>query len=67
MPPVRQEYNAKARRSTAGTRKKGKLKKRKQDGQVNDVDPNAEIVAPKSTREKELDRRERLKQEVCLV
>ncbi|KAF9454792.1 DHX37 protein [Macrolepiota fuliginosa MF-IS2] len=64
MPPVRQEYNAKARRSTAGTRKKGKLKKRTQEEQANDTDPNAEIVVPKSAQEKELDKRQRLREEL---
>lgn len=62
MPPVRQEFNAKARRSTAGTRKKGKLKKRKQE---DDADPNVEIITPKNAQEKELNKRERLREEVC--
>ncbi|KXN93411.1 Putative ATP-dependent RNA helicase PB1A10.06c [Leucoagaricus sp. SymC.cos] len=64
MPQTRQEYNAKARRSTAGTRKKGKVKKRKRSSQADDANPNAEIVVPKSTQEKELDKRERMREEL---
>ncbi len=64
MPPVRHEYNAKARRSTAGTRKKGKLKRRKEQ-QTEDTNTNAEITVQKSAQEKELDKRERLREEVC--
>lgn len=64
MPPTRQEYNAKARRSTAGTRKKGKLKKKKSENQMNDANPNAEIIIPKAEKEKELEKRERLREEL---
>lgn len=64
MPPIRQGYNAKARQSTSGTRKKGKLKKRKEQ-QAEAIDSNAEIIVQKPTQEKELDKRERLRQEVC--
>jgi hypothetical protein len=66
MPPVRQEYNAKGRQSTGGKRKKGKIQKRKPAEPVEEDDPNAEIVAKKSTTEKEQTRQERLK-EVCCV
>jgi hypothetical protein len=62
MPPKRQEHNAKAR---AGTRKKGKLKKYKEEAKTDDVDPNAEIIAKKSAQLKDSDRKERLKEEVC--
>lgn len=64
MHTPRERHNAKARQSTAGQRKKGK---RKATSIVKDpdYDPNAEIIAPKSEEQKELDRRERLRQEVC--
>jgi ATP-dependent RNA helicase DHX37/DHR1 len=65
MPPTRQEYNAKARRSTAGTRKKRMLKRRKTDGQADDTNPNAEIIVPKSVQGKELDKKKRMREEVC--
>ena len=68
---TRQRYNAKARQSTVGGsshKKKGKRKSLDPLGQdVPEVDPNAEIVVPKSEEQKELDRREKLRQEVRLT
>jgi ATP-dependent RNA helicase DHX37/DHR1 len=58
--------NLKARRSTAGSRKKGKSR-RKSNGVVptTDVpDPNAAILEYKSLEDKERDRKERLIREV---
>ncbi|KAJ3568750.1 hypothetical protein NP233_g5510 [Leucocoprinus birnbaumii] len=64
MPPTRQEYNAKARRSTAGVRKKGKLKRRTSKDQTEDANPNAEIIIPKTEQTKELDKRQQLREEL---
>ena len=65
---TRQRYNAKARQSTVGGsshKKKGKRKLQEPPPQdASEVDPNAEIVVPKSEEQKELDRREKLRQEV---
>ncbi|PCH40127.1 nucleoside triphosphate hydrolase protein [Wolfiporia cocos MD-104 SS10] len=60
----RQRYNAKARQSAVGShKKKGKRKNaEKKDGEQ--IDTNAEIVVPKSQEQKELSRKERLKQEL---
>jgi len=65
MPSTRQEFNVKARRSTAGTRKKGKMKRHKSEKQSEDVNPNAEIIIPKNEKEGELAKRERTREEVC--
>ncbi|KAI0697135.1 P-loop containing nucleoside triphosphate hydrolase protein [Cytidiella melzeri] len=62
--PVRQGYNAKARQSTAGSRKKGKRKTKLIDIAEREHDTNAEVVARKSDEQKELDRRERLREEL---
>ena len=59
----RHRHNAKARQSTAGQRKKSK-RKATPTVKEPDYDPNAEIIALKSDEQKELDRRERLRQEV---
>ena len=59
----RERHNAKARQSTAGSRKKGKRKATSTIKEP-DYDPNAEIISLKSDEQKELDRRERLRQEV---
>ena len=56
-------YNAKARQSTAGSRKKGKPKKVKRE---QGADPNALVYVPKTEEEKELDAREKLKKEVTV-
>lgn len=63
MPSTRQEFNVKARRSTAGTRKKGKMKRRKFEKQSED-DPNTEIIIPKNKKEGESAKRERMREEV---
>lgn len=50
-PPVREPYNAKARQSTTGSRKK--RGKRKKTELTAESDPNVEILLPKSQDEKE--------------
>jgi len=62
--PVREFYNAKARRSTAGSRKKGKLGKYKNQKNESQEDPNANILTPESKEEKETARRIKLLGEV---
>ncbi|THH01498.1 hypothetical protein EW026_g1188 [Hermanssonia centrifuga] len=60
----RERHNAKARQSTAGQRKKRKHS----TGAASldpEHDPNAVIIVPKSEAQKELDRRERLRQELA--
>lgn len=62
-----ERHNSKARRSTAGSRKKGKLR-RKSNGVIPTADvpdPNAAILEYKSLEDKERDRKERLVREVC--
>ncbi|KAG2057718.1 hypothetical protein BDR06DRAFT_156558 [Suillus hirtellus] len=62
-----ERHNSKARRSTAGSRKKGKLR-RKSNGVVltADVpDPNAAILEYKSLEDKERERKERLVRELA--
>jgi len=63
MPPTRQDFNAKARQSTAGARKKGKMKRRKSEKQSED-DPNTEIIIPKNKKEGESAKHERMREEV---
>lgn len=68
-PAPRERYNAKARQATAGgSKKKGKIGKRNLhiNDKTPDSDPNALFHTPKTNEEKELDRKEKLKQEVCL-
>lgn len=61
----KERYNAKARQSSTSHKKKGRKKKDSlSDPQIQDVDVNADIVVPKSQEQKELDRKERLTQEV---
>jgi len=60
-PPVRESYNAKARQSTAGSRKKGK---RKKNITTEASDPNADIIEPKSREDKDKEQKDRLLQEV---
>lgn len=69
MHHTRERHNAKARQSTAGQRKKGKRKAGSTEIREPDHDPNSEIIIPKSEEQKELDRRDRMKQEVriCFV
>jgi len=65
MGPVpRERYNAKARHSAAGSHKKSKRKN--STGGVNVQDVNKEVHIPKTKEEKEIDRKERLKQQVRL-
>ncbi|KAF8176995.1 P-loop containing nucleoside triphosphate hydrolase protein [Pholiota molesta] len=52
-PPVRESYNAKARGSTAGSRKKGKPKKKSKSEQLEQQDPNAAILTQKSQEDKD--------------
>ena len=67
MNRTRERFNAKARQSTAGShKKKGKRQNKGRDslGTQESSNPNAEIVVPKTEEQKELDRKEKLKQEV---
>lgn len=68
MNRTREVYNAKARRSVAGTRKKGKLKRKHTGGeeqvQIEAPNSNALIHEGKPKEVKELERKDRLKQEV---
>lgn len=68
---TRQRYNAKARQSTVGGsshQKKGKRKPQDSTNQdASEPDPNAEIVVLKSEEQKDLDRREKLREEVCFT
>ena len=64
-PPVRESYNAKARGSTAGSRKKGKPKKKSKLEQPEEQDPNAAVITPKSQEDKGREKKEKLLQEVC--
>lgn len=65
---VRQTYNAKARQSNAGSRKKGKVKAKRDDTIPAQAEPssnpNAEILIPKSKEQKDLERKERIHAEV---
>ncbi|GAW05713.1 P-loop containing nucleoside triphosphate hydrolase protein [Lentinula edodes] len=66
-PAPRERYNAKARQATAGgSKKKGKIGKRNPhiNDKTPDSDPNALFHTPKTNEEKELDRKEKLKQEL---
>lgn len=60
-------FNSKARRSTAGSRKKGKQRRKQKDEESMkiDEDSNAAILVPKTKEQKEQERGERVKQEVC--
>ncbi|ESK95022.1 dhx37 protein [Moniliophthora roreri MCA 2997] len=60
-PAPRERHNARARQSQAGSHKRKKHDKTKTDELA---DANAVIHIPKSKKEKELDRKERLKQEL---
>jgi ATP-dependent RNA helicase DHX37/DHR1 len=63
-----ERHNTKARRSTAGSRKKGKSR-HKSNGvipTVDALDSNAAILEYKSPEDKERDRKEMLLKEVCL-
>lgn len=67
MDRSRQRYNARARQSTAGSHKKKGKRKSKQIDQSEQPDPNAEIVMPKMLEQKELDRKEKLREEVSFA
>jgi ATP-dependent RNA helicase DHX37/DHR1 len=62
--PVRESYNAKGRQSTAGSRKKGKIRKDKSQKNEPQEDSNANILNPESKEEKETAKRKKLLEEV---
>ena len=62
--PVRESYNAKGRRSTAGSRKKGKIRKDKTQKNEPQEDSNADILTPESKEEKETAKKKKLLEEV---
>lgn len=67
--PTLEAFNAKARQSTAGSRKKGKVKKSQTNSSfsrdvVAESDPNAEILAQKSQKDKDQEKKEKLLREV---
>lgn len=64
MNQARLGYNAKARGSVAGGKKKGKRRTQAAPLISGQADPNACIHVPKSMDEKEAERREKVKQEV---
>jgi hypothetical protein len=69
MSHAQPKFNAKARKSTAGSRKKGKPSRRREEGEPPPVqeDPNASILVLKTKETKEAERREKLRQEVCYM
>jgi ATP-dependent RNA helicase DHX37/DHR1 len=62
-----ERHNPKARRSTSGSRKKGKSRHKNNGGvpTADAPDPNAAILEYKTLEDKERDRKERLVREVC--
>ena len=62
--PVRESYNAKGRRSTGGSRKKGKIRKDKTQKNEPQEDSNADILTPESKEEKETAKKKKLLEEV---
>ncbi|CAA7261404.1 unnamed protein product [Cyclocybe aegerita] len=64
-PPVRSAFNAKARQSLAGSRKKGKAKNSVAKAEEPQPNSNADILIPKSKEEKHNDRKEKLLQELA--
>lgn len=73
MDRKRERYNARARQSVAGGASHKKRKRRSANGSTGDTagapievlaDPNAEIIGLKPLEQKELERRERVKQQV---
>lgn len=67
----RERFNSMARQSIAGEshKKKGKGKSRSSthaESLPTDQDPNVDILVPKTKEEKELDRKEKMRLEVCL-
>ena len=61
---VRESYNAKGRQSTAGSRKKGKIRKNKAQKNEPQEDSNANILTPEDKEEKETAKRKKLLEEV---
>lgn len=62
-------HNAQARQSTAGSRKKGKKKRAEpsdtsRTAAADSIDPNADIIVPKSKEQKDDERKERLLKEL---
>jgi len=66
-PRLHELYNSKARQSTAGRRKKGKLKKGLRFEAAEPAECNAVMLTTKTKEEKEIERRENLLQEVHSV
>ncbi|KAF4617551.1 hypothetical protein D9613_006038 [Agrocybe pediades] len=67
-PTPRVAYNAKGRQSTAGSRKKGKPKKKDRSEATPsqpESDPNASVLVPKSKEDKEAERKAKLLQELA--
>lgn len=62
--PVHESHNAKARQSTAGSRKKGKRGKSKNQKNEHQEDPNADVLTAESKEEKETARKIKLLEEV---
>ncbi|KAF8443043.1 P-loop containing nucleoside triphosphate hydrolase protein [Boletus edulis BED1] len=65
MRQVRERFNARARRSSSGSLKKGKRRQHAPTVSAETADPNAEILVPKSREQKENERKERLVQELA--
>ncbi|KIK99635.1 hypothetical protein PAXRUDRAFT_822554 [Paxillus rubicundulus Ve08.2h10] len=65
MREIRERYNAKARQSTAGSRKTGKRRQDAVAASAEPADPNADIIVPKSREQKEKERKVRLVQELA--
>ena len=66
MSHLPKKFNAKARQST---RKTSNLKRKRDEGQpvpVEGDDPNASIIVQKTKDQKERERKEKLRQEVCV-
>ena len=64
MDRSRLRFNAKARQSVAGSHKRKGRQSKLPNHAEEPSDPNAEIVVSKTEEERELDRKEKLKQEV---
>lgn len=64
-PPVRERYNAKARQSSAGSsHKKGKRVASATLHPHEELDPNADVHLPKSKDQKDVEKRDRMQQEL---
>ncbi|KAJ3513040.1 hypothetical protein NLJ89_g3170 [Agrocybe chaxingu] len=64
-PSVHAAFNAKARQSSVGSRKKGKAKNKAAKAEEPRSNSNADVLPPKSKEEKDDDRREKLLQELA--